>query len=265
MVAIHSTAAAIDLYGDAGQLDEALAVYDDVLACVSRIWRTDEFQGQIRLAGLLLGQIARQLSAESDGRRSDLLARGSQLAAAAERSSAMGRRRERGLESPAWLARVRAELLRLRRAAGEAVDPADLVTGWQATADAFARYGQPFEQARSEARLAAALRSAGQAGQAGEVARKAERVAVQLRAAPLLAELRPLTGTRTAGGAEVLTPREVEVLRLVAEGHSNREIGERLVVSGKTASVHVSNILAKLGARSRTEAAAVARRRGLLD
>jgi DNA-binding NarL/FixJ family response regulator len=63
----------------------------------------------------------------------------------------------------------------------------------------------------------------------------------------------------------VLTPREVEVLRLVAEGHSNREIGERLVVSGKTASVHVSNILAKLGARTRTEAAAVARRRGLLD
>ena len=71
--------------------------------------------------------------------------------------------------------------------------------------------------------------------------------------------------TFLSASAELLTPREVEVLRLVAEGHSNREIGERLVVSGKTASVHVSNILAKLGARTRTEAAAVARRRGLLD
>jgi ATP/maltotriose-dependent transcriptional regulator MalT len=265
MVAIHSTAAAIDLYGDAGHLDDALAVYDDVLACVSRIWRTDEFQGQIRLAGLLLGQIAGQLPSAAEDRRKALLVRGTRLAAAAERSSAMGRRRERGLESQAWLARVRAELLRLRRAAGEAVEPADLVAGWRSVVDAFARYGQPFEQARSQARLAAALRSAGELGRASEVAREAEHVAVRLRAAPLLAELRPLTGTRPAGGAEVLTPREVEVLRLVAEGHSNREIGERLVVSGKTASVHVSNILAKLGARTRTEAAAVARRRGLLD
>jgi DNA-binding CsgD family transcriptional regulator/tetratricopeptide (TPR) repeat protein len=265
MVAIHSTAAAIDLYGDAGHLDDALAVYDDVLACVSRIWRTDEFQGQIRLAGLLLGQIAGQFPSATEDRRKALLVRGTRLAAAAERSSAMGRRRERGLESQAWLARVRAELLRLRRAAGEAVEPADLVAGWRSAVDAFARYGQPFEQARSQARLAAALRSAGELGRASEVARGAEHVAVRLRAAPLLAELRPLTGTRPGGGAEVLTPREVEVLRLVAEGHSNREIGERLVVSGKTASVHVSNILAKLGARTRTEAAAVARRRGLLE
>jgi DNA-binding CsgD family transcriptional regulator len=265
MVAIHSTAAAIDLHGDAGHLDAALAAYDDVMASVSATWRTDQFQGQIRLAGLLLGQIAGQLTSATEDRRSALLVRGAQLAAAAERSSAMGRRRERGLESQAWLLRVRAELLRLHRAAGEAVDPADLVAGWRAAVDAFDRYGQPFEQARSRARLAAALRIAGEPGRASQVAREAEQVAVQLRAAPLLAELRPLTGTRTASGPDLLTPREVEVLRLVAEGHSNREIGERLVVSGKTASVHVSNILAKLGARTRTEAAAVARRRGLLE
>jgi DNA-binding NarL/FixJ family response regulator len=144
------------------------------------------------------------------------------------------------------------------------VDAAELVEAWQGAVDAFVRYGQPFEEARSRARLAAALRSAGNLAGAIEVARQAEGVAAQLRAAPLLAELRPLTGTRTVGGAEVLTPREVEVLRLVAEGHSNRVIGERLVVSGKTASVHVSNILAKLGAHSRMEAVTVARRRGLL-
>ena len=60
-----------------------------------------------------------------------------------------------------------------------------------------------------------------------------------------------------------LTPREHEVLLLVAEGHTNREIGERLFMSEKTASVHVSRILAKLDVSGRVEAAAVAHRLGL--
>ncbi len=60
-----------------------------------------------------------------------------------------------------------------------------------------------------------------------------------------------------------LTPREREVLALVAQGATNREIGERLYMAEKTASVHVSRILAKLDVRSRTEAAAVAHRLGL--
>jgi DNA-binding NarL/FixJ family response regulator len=53
------------------------------------------------------------------------------------------------------------------------------------------------------------------------------------------------------------------VLRLLAAGQSNREIGAELFIAAKTASVHVSNILAKLGAASRTEAAAVAHREGI--
>jgi DNA-binding NarL/FixJ family response regulator len=57
--------------------------------------------------------------------------------------------------------------------------------------------------------------------------------------------------------------REVEVLRLVAAGRSNREIAAELFISAKTASVHVSNILAKLNASSRTEAAAIAHRAGI--
>ena len=60
-----------------------------------------------------------------------------------------------------------------------------------------------------------------------------------------------------------LTPREAEVLGLVAAGRTNRQIGEALYVSEKTASVHVSNILRKLGVASRVEAAAVAQRLGL--
>ena len=58
----------------------------------------------------------------------------------------------------------------------------------------------------------------------------------------------------SSSGPGPLTGREAEVLGLVAEGLSNREIGERLFISAKTASVHVSNILRKLGATSRTEA-----------
>jgi DNA-binding NarL/FixJ family response regulator len=60
-----------------------------------------------------------------------------------------------------------------------------------------------------------------------------------------------------------LTPREAEVLGLVAAGQTNRQIGERLYVSEKTASVHVSNILRKLGVRTRVDAAAVAQRVGI--
>jgi DNA-binding NarL/FixJ family response regulator len=60
-----------------------------------------------------------------------------------------------------------------------------------------------------------------------------------------------------------LTPRELEVLALVAEGRTNPQIAAELVISEKTASVHVSRILAKLGAANRTEAAAIARRLGV--
>jgi DNA-binding NarL/FixJ family response regulator len=60
-----------------------------------------------------------------------------------------------------------------------------------------------------------------------------------------------------------LTPREAEVLVLVAAGRTNRQIGDELFVSDKTASVHVSNILRKLGVNSRVDAAAVAQRLGI--
>jgi DNA-binding NarL/FixJ family response regulator len=60
-----------------------------------------------------------------------------------------------------------------------------------------------------------------------------------------------------------LTPREVEVLALVAAGRSNRQIAQALFISPKTVGVHVSNILAKLGAAGRVEAAAIAHRLGL--
>jgi DNA-binding NarL/FixJ family response regulator len=61
-----------------------------------------------------------------------------------------------------------------------------------------------------------------------------------------------------------LTDRELEVLRLVAAGRNNRDIAAELFISAKTASVHVSNILAKLGVHTRVEAAAIAHQAGVI-
>ncbi len=81
--------------------------------------------------------------------------------------------------------------------------------------------------------------------------------------------MRPGGGLAPAGDAHAgdpgLTGREREVLRLVAAGRSNREIAAELFISPKTASVHVSNILGKLGAASRGEAAAQARELRLFE
>ena len=71
-------------------------------------------------------------------------------------------------------------------------------------------------------------------------------------------------GPTPSTGTSDLTPRELDVLELVAVGQSNREIGEALFITEKTAGVHVSNVLGKLGVSRRTEAVAVARERGLL-
>ncbi|MYW43824.1 response regulator transcription factor, partial [Streptomyces sp. SID161] len=106
--------------------------------------------------------------------------------------------------------------------------------------------------------------------EAAQELRPARETAARLGAAPLLEEIDSLIRRSRPGaggdgpGAPPLTARERDVLGLLARGRSNRQIGEELFISGKTASVHVSNILAKLGAASRTEAVAVAYRRGLI-
>jgi DNA-binding CsgD family transcriptional regulator len=106
---------------------------------------------------------------------------------------------------------------------------------------------------------------------ASEPLRAAASVAARLGAQPLLAEIRALArrGRVELGNDEPaaddldLTARERDVLRLVAAGRTNREIGVELYMSPKTASVHVSRILHKLDVRGRIDAATVAHRLGL--
>ena len=65
-------------------------------------------------------------------------------------------------------------------------------------------------------------------------------------------------------GEEDLTPRELEVLRLIQDGHKNKQIADQLCISENTVNFHIKNLVDKLGARDRTHAVTIAVRRGLL-
>jgi len=89
-----------------------------------------------------------------------------------------------------------------------------------------------------------------------------EEIEVLARRARVVVGVAAEAGVTARSSAERagLTPREHEVLALIAQGRTNPQIATELVISEKTAGVHVSHILAKLGAANRTEAAAIARR-----
>ncbi|MEV0150581.1 AAA family ATPase [Nonomuraea sp. NPDC050733] len=189
------------------------------------------------------------------------------LARFALTSGPVGQRGPLGPEGRAWGLRVEAEWHRVHGR----LDP-EL---WRAVVEAF-DYGFVYETARARWRLAEALLAAGDREAAQTEWALAQETATTLRAAPLeraLADFgRRARFTAAAGAGSAahespnggLTARELEVLALVAEGLTNREIAERLFIAQKTVSVHVSNILGKLDASTRTQAAATARAHGLL-
>jgi DNA-binding CsgD family transcriptional regulator len=161
----------------------------------------------------------------------------------------------------AWAAR---EALRMPEAPGS---PA-ASSGAEAPGDADRRAARAYaaSRLRRAARLAADLAARPLSEQAAALAHRA---GISLTEAPGQQAASAGGGTdrgqQPASAAPALTSREYEVLRLVAAGRSNREIAAALFISPKTASVHVSNILGKLGATSRTEAAARAHALRLLD
>ena len=148
------------------------------------------------------------------------------------------------------------------------------LAAWDKAAAAWEAIGQPYPLAYALLRAAAA--SGNRDAAAARLPRAAEH-ASRLGAQPLLQQI-----TRSARRARIelpsaaagqvgpampfgLTAREMEVLRLVTAGRSNQQLAAELFISPKTASVHVSNILGKLGVASRTEAAATAHRLHLFD
>ena len=178
-----------------------------------------------------------------------------------------------GGRGPALTGMIRAELGRLegRR------DP----DAWATVARAWESVGRPYPAAYAWYRAAeAVLAGRGPRGTAETALRTAHATCVALGAAPLRGEVDLLARyaridlsasgePEPTGAAERdetglgFTARETEVLRLVAGGWSNQQIADALFISRKTASVHVSNILGKLGVRTRVEAAAIAHRLGL--
>ncbi|MCW2929291.1 MAG: hypothetical protein JWM19_253 [Actinomycetia bacterium] len=162
----------------------------------------------------------------------------------------------------------------------------DSAAAWSAAAEAWQRAAEPYPLSYALVRLAEAHSAAGDRDEAVEAVQQAHALAEKLGAAPIAAEAAALARrsrlplvadvaaeAATAPGGQQpkpvdelarfgLTDREREVLLLVAAGHSNPEIARELFISAKTASVHVSNILAKLGVSGRVEAAAVVHRLG---
>jgi DNA-binding CsgD family transcriptional regulator len=162
----------------------------------------------------------------------------------------------------------------------------DGAADWSAAAQAWRRAAEPYPLSYALVRLAEVHSAAGRRDEAAGAVQQAHALAEKLGAAPIAAEAAalarrsrlplqadvageaaaPLGGRQPAPADELarfgLTDREREVLLLVAAGRSNPEIARELFISAKTASVHVSNILAKLGVSGRVEAAAVVHRLG---
>jgi DNA-binding NarL/FixJ family response regulator len=181
---------------------------------------------------------------------------------------------ERPVEA-AFLASARAEEA---RAKGE--DDPDL---WTAAVAAWEALGRPYRAAQALRRKAEALLARGEREAAASNALEALTAAQRIGAAWLASEIEgfalrarlrlepdesspapALPATDAGEDPFGLTPRERQVLALLADGRTNREIGQSLYMAEKTASVHVSRILSKLDVRSRTEAAALAHRVGLV-
>ncbi|MGN6253228.1 MAG: helix-turn-helix transcriptional regulator [Marmoricola sp.] len=262
VIAVLRAGPAIELHGLRDGAEAALREYDRAVDVLAALWG-EHFQARVRLAALALGCVAESAAQVPRSDRDATLAVVDRLL---EQGRAVTAELERrglpvGTETAAWATRLEAEHGHACWLLGRGTDVVALQERWRAAVAGAELFGEVYEVARSRARLAKVLRAAGQAEEAASAAAAARKVAAALGARPLLTALEEVA---PAPGPVVLTPREREVLALVATGRSNGEIGRQLFISVKTVSVHVSNVLGKLGASSRTEAVVIAQRDGLL-
>jgi DNA-binding CsgD family transcriptional regulator len=255
-----------------GDPTAAIAEVEETIRAIEEIDEGYRSPQLIRVAAVGLGALADQATAArvtgDSGRLASVLEQAGKLLEIARDGAAnrMMPGSVLGVDGRGWLARAEAEWSRANGNNAPAV--------WHQVVDTFGE-GFVYETARARWRLAEALAEAGDREAAGGEWLLASHAADRLRAAPLRAALADLgrrarigtterePGHRGRGPLAGLTEREREVLGLLASGCSNKEIGTELFISPKTVSVHVSNILGKLGAASRTEAAAIAHREGL--
>ena len=168
------------------------------------------------------------------------------------------RESSRSLPTPMLDATVAAAEARVQLAGG---GPSAGLRAARAAVAAWDVVGATYEAARMRVLAGRALLELSERDAAEAEFQVARQVFAALGADPAVAELDGLSGDRRAG---VLTPREVEVLRLVSTGLTNRAIGTRLSLSEKTVARHLSNIFGKLGISSRSAATAYAYENGLV-
>src|SRR6478609_4209257 len=269
MMALVSGGCSIDALTWAGRHQDAADLTLQVIAFLDSAWN-DYFLGGIWLSALGLAALADRAEQTrlTGGDLSADLALGATLLERTVETARRGRPRggKLGPEGRGWMARARAEYGRLI----DRDDPALWREAIEELSFEHRGKGYRYEVARSRWRLAGALQGAGDPAAARTEAAAALAEATEMGARPLSEAIvafarrarLDLPGTRQPIG--VLTDREDEVLRLVAKGLTNRQVGERLFISAKTVSVHMSNVLAKLGVSGRAEAVSVAHQRGLI-
>ncbi|WP_166134553.1 helix-turn-helix transcriptional regulator [Nocardioides ochotonae] len=267
-IGIHAASLEIVEAGRSGDPAAVGMAYDEAVDVLGGIWH-EWFSARIRLAAVAAEQLAALVPRASTAQREVIGTRVTRLHddGRTVREQYTDPSGHWGPEGRAWERRLDAEVLRARWLCGEQTSVETLVQTWRETEAAFAEFGHVHELALVRTTLAGILRATGDLTGSRESADLARTAAQALGARPVLEDLRTLRSSpvRAEASPGALTPREAEILALVAEGRSNGEIARQLFISAKTVSVHVSRILAKLGAAGRTEAAAIARRRGMVD
>ncbi|MGW4892655.1 helix-turn-helix transcriptional regulator [Kitasatospora sp. NPDC004240] len=261
-----------------GQVQHAIPISQLALRLAARSGRPLDARAELRAAlddGVAVGYeadfyplLVDAAGAEADSRGLPEAAEGRAEALARITAAAAGLRPKAPLHH-GWARLLEGELAR--------AEGADTAAHWAAAAGELRTTGLPYPLVLALLRGAEAEVVAGRREEGAELLREARELARVRGDVHLLGEITALAeraglalsgpaaaagGTRAPAGADPfgLTPRERDVLRLLARGRTNRQIAEELYISPKTASVHVSNILGKLEVAGRGEAAALAHR-----